>query len=159
MPTRWRRPIASMSARFARSVHSVYAPQSTYSKIARATRFFAMSRRSSMQVTTGMAAHFTMWNADTRAGSEKPDPGHRAHDEAARRPVAASGAARPEADLAVHGAASVDGAPHPGVNVGRPAGRSCRTRQLPPGDAAPRAWQSGEVEDQRARARAAPVAR
>ena len=40
--------------------YSVYAPQSTYSKIARATRFFAISRKSSMEVTTGIAAHFTM---------------------------------------------------------------------------------------------------
>src|SRR5256885_7294616 len=103
-----------MSARFARSVHSVYAPQSTYSKIARATRFFAISRRSSMLVTTGMAAHFTMRNGrDSARGSEEPDPGDRAHDEAARRPVAAPGAARPEADRPVHGAASVDRASHP----------------------------------------------
>src|SRR5204862_5414600 len=103
-----------MSARFARSVHSVYAPQSTYSKIARATRFFAISRRSSIEVTTGMAAHFTMRNGrDSARRSEESDPGDRAHDEAARRPVAASRAARPQADRAVHRPSPLDRAPHP----------------------------------------------
>src|SRR5437899_2462158 len=129
-PTRWRRPIASMSAWFARSVHSVYEPQSTYSKIARATRFLASSRRSSMEVTTGMAAHFTMRNGDAAGGIEESDPGDRAHDEAARRPVAASGAARPEADRAVHGTASVYRASHPLVDVGRSHRRSRRAGEL-----------------------------
>src|SRR5919109_5389380 len=105
-----------MSALLARSVHSVYAPQSTYSKIARATRFRASSRRSSMHVTTGMAAHFTMWNGcdfrECQGQREESDPGDRAHDEAARRPVAAPGAARPQADRAIHGASSVDRASH-----------------------------------------------
>src|SRR6266850_5286696 len=129
-----------MSARFARSVHSLYAPQSTYSKIARATRFFAISRKSSMQVTTAMAAHFTMWNGrDSPRGSEEPHSGDRAHDEAARRPVAASGAARPEADRAVHRAAPVDRAPHPLVDVGRPHRRSGRAGQLSTGHAPARA--------------------
>ena len=60
MPTRWRSVSDSRSARLARSVHSAYEPQSTYSKIARATRFFASWRRSSMQVTTGIGRHSTM---------------------------------------------------------------------------------------------------
>src|SRR3954468_20507915 len=120
MPTRWRRPIDSMSALFARSVHSEYEPQSTYSKIARATRFFASSRRSSMQVTTGMAAHFTMRNGrafrEFQGERKESDPGDRAHDEAARFPVAAPRAARPEADRAVHGASSLHRAPNPRVD-------------------------------------------
>src|SRR2546421_6147557 len=159
MPTRWRSPIASMSALLARSVHSVYAPQSTYSKIARATRFLASSRRSSMQVTTGMAPHFTMRNGDAAGGSEESDPGDRAHDEAAQRPVAASGAARAEADRAVHGAASVDRAPDPLLDVGRSHRRSRRARELSPRHAAARARKPGEIPHQRARARAAADAR
>src|SRR6266850_6481108 len=108
--------------------------------MARATRFFAISRRSSIEVTTGMAAHFTMWNGrDPARRGEESDPGDRADDEAARRPVAASGAAGIEADRAVHRAASVDRAPHPLVDVRRPDRRSRRARQLPPGHAAPRA--------------------
>src|SRR6266850_2172492 len=151
MPTRWRSPMPSISARLARSVHSVYAPQSTYSKMARATRFLAISRRSSMLVTTGMALHFTMRNGgdSEREGErqrEESDPGDRADDEAARRPVAAPGAPRPEADRAVHGPPPLDRAPHPLLDVGRPHRRPRRAGQLSPRHA-------------RARARAAAHAR
>src|SRR5690349_21625785 len=119
MPTRCRRPIDSRSARLACKVPSLYEPRSTYSKMARATRFFDISRRSSMQVTTPMAAHFTMWNERGPRGSKESDSSDRAHDEAARRPVAASGATGAEADLAVHRAPPVDRASHPLLDVDR----------------------------------------
>src|SRR5690349_9597981 len=93
-PTRWRKLMLSRSERLARSVRSSYEPRSTYSNTARATRFFAICLRSSMQVTTRMAAHSTMETYDepphhcfhcgrqrrrARRGQE-PDPGDRAHD-------------------------------------------------------------------------------
>src|SRR3979490_3583632 len=85
-----------------------------------------------------MARHSTMpanyaWGP---GGAEAPDPGDRAHDAPARRAGAASRAPRPEADLAVHGTASLDRPPHPRRDVGRPAGGPRRAGKLPAGHAA-----------------------
>src|SRR5712664_2618040 len=114
--------------------------------MALATRRFDSALKSSTLVTTDMASHFTMWkHAVDQKRAKEPDPGDRAHDAPARGARAASGAARPEADLAVHAAAPFHGAPHPVGAVGRPAGRPGRAGQLSPGHAPARARQPGEI--------------
>src|ERR671918_2025244 len=102
-----------------------------------------------MHVTTGMASDSTrgkMPPADAgQRRTEKPDPGHRPDDAAPRRARPAPGAARAQADLAVHGPASVDRAPHPLLDVRRSTGGPRRAGQLSPGHAPARAWQPREV--------------